>query len=256
MPIRLPRLRPILKLGACSWLLSLSLPMAAAAAEPSRYELDPVHTRVLVAVEHAGFSSALGTVSGTTGTLLFDPEDWRIARLEASVPLARLDLGDTAWNRAALANNLLDTDDHPVATFVSTRVEPTTANSAKVCGDLTLHGITRELCLDVTMNALKRHPLPPFRRTAGFSATTSLSRKAFGIDAWPSVIGDSIELRIEAEAIRSGRAILEELDDKAPPAEALHVPSDTPGSEPVAVPQPEPEPEPELDPDPEPGNQP
>ena len=54
----------------------------------------------------------------------------------------------------------------------------------------------------MTFNQLKRHPLPPFHRTAGFSATATLSRKAFGIDAWPSVIGDDVELRIEAEAIR------------------------------------------------------
>jgi hypothetical protein len=60
--------------------------------------------------------------------------------------------------------------------------------------------------MEVTFNALKRHPLPPFRRTAGFSATATLSRKAFGIDAWPSVIGDEVKLLIEAEAVRSRAA--------------------------------------------------
>ncbi|MDQ3056972.1 MAG: YceI family protein, partial [Pseudomonadota bacterium] len=83
---------------------------------------------------------------------------------------------------------------------------PVDAQHAAVYGTLTLHGVSNEVRLDVTFNALKRHPLPPFRRTAGFSATTTLSRKAFGIDAWPSVIGDSVELRIEAEAVRAGRA--------------------------------------------------
>jgi hypothetical protein len=68
--------------------------------------------------------------------------------------------------------------------------------------------------MDVTLNALKRHPLPPFRRTAGFSATATLSRAEFGIDAWKSVIGDSVELRIEAEAVRERNA--GEPDDDAP----------------------------------------
>jgi len=178
----------------------------AFAAEPVRYALDPVHTRVMFAVQHAGFSNAIGTVSGSTGTLLFDAEDWRVASVEVSVPMTRIDLGDAKWNKAALAGNLLDGEDHPVATFVSTRVEPVDARHALVYGTLTLHGVAHEVKLDVTLNALKRHPLPPFRRTAGFSATTILSRKAFGIDAWPSVIGDRVELRIEAEATRAGRA--------------------------------------------------
>jgi polyisoprenoid-binding protein YceI len=174
----------------------------ASAGEAERYRLDPVHTRVMFAIDHAGFSRAIGTVSGSTGTLEFDPEDWRSARLEASVPMTRIDLGDAAWNRATLAGNLLDAEDHPVATFVSTRIEPLAPDRATVHGTLTLRGVSREIALEVKLNALKRHPLPPFRRTVGFSATGMLSRKDFGIDAWSSVIGDSVELRIEAEAVR------------------------------------------------------
>ncbi len=177
----------------------------AIAAEPARYNLDPVHTRVMFAIDHAGFSKAIGTVSGSTGSLTFDPEQWHGATLQATVPLARIDLGDSDWNKAALARNLLDASTYPTAEFVSTRVEPVAPDRASVHGKLTLHGVTREIVLDVKLNAIKRHPLPPFRRTVGFSATTMLSRKDFGIDAWPSVIGDSVELRIEAEATR-GRA--------------------------------------------------
>jgi polyisoprenoid-binding protein YceI len=181
----------------------LCLPASLAnAGEPEQYRLDPVHTRVMFAIDHAGFSKAIGTVSGSTGTLVFDPQDWRSAQLRASVPMARIDLGDAAWNKATLAGNLLDAEDHPTAEFVSTRVEPLAPDRATVHGTLTLRGVSREVALVVTLNAAKRHPLPPFRRTVGFSATATLSRKAFGIDAWPTVIGDTVELRIEAEAIR------------------------------------------------------
>nr|WP_242111639.1 YceI family protein [Luteimonas aquatica] len=184
----------------------------AAEAQAPHYRLDPVHTRVMFAISHAGFSNAIGTVSGSSGTLAFDPDDWRGAKLEVSVPLDRVDLGDEKWNRAALASNLLDARAHPRATFVSTRIEPKAADAASVCGNLQLRGVTREVCLDVKLNALKRHPLPPFRRTVGFSATATLSRKAFGIDAWPNVIGDTVELRIEAEATRSRGARLGAID--------------------------------------------
>lgn len=183
----------------CLALLLLCLLPLSAGAE--RYRLDPVHTRVLFAVEHAGFSQALGTLSGSEGTLDFDPDDWAGAQLDVIIPIARLELGDDKWNRATLARNLLDGERFPQARFVSTRVEPLDPRHARVHGLLTLRGVSREVVLDVTLNAIKRHPLPPFRRTAGFSATATLSRADFGIDAWKSMIGDSVQLRIEAEAV-------------------------------------------------------
>lgn len=173
-----------------------------ARAEAASYRLDPVHTRVLFAIEHAGFSSALGTVSGSEGELSFDPTDWGSARLDVRIPVARLDLGYEKWNDAALARNLLDGERYPEARFISSRVEAVDEHHARVTGQLSLRGVSREVTLDVTLNALKRHPLPPFRHTAGFSATTTLSRRDFGITAWSSMIGDSVQVRIEAEAVR------------------------------------------------------
>lgn len=208
----MPRIAAMTRLLAL--LLLTALPaLAPVRAAPVQYALDPVHTRVLFAIDHAGFSKALGTVSGSEGSLRFDPDDWAGAQLDVTVPLTRLDLGDAKWNQAVLARNLLDGERFPQAHFVSTRVEPIDANHAQVFGTLTLHGVSQEVVLQVTLNQVKRHPLPPFHRTAGFSATTTLSRAAFGIDAWKSVIGDSVELRIEAEAIRQGKA-----DDVPAPA--------------------------------------
>lgn len=185
-------------------LLCLTLLLATlwprAEAQPRAWSLDPVHTRIVFAIDHAGFSKALGTFSGIQGTLAFDPDDWTSARLEVRIPLSSLELGDAKWNRAALAANLLDAGSHPEARFTSTRVEPVDERRATVHGLLTLRGETREVALDVVVNAVKRYPLPPFRRTAGFSATTTLRRSDFGIDAWASLIGDNVQLRIEAEA--------------------------------------------------------
>ncbi len=189
----------------------------AALAQAARYALDPVHTRVMFELSHAGYSQAIGTVSGSTGTLVFDPDDWSSARVAVSVPIAKLDLGDAAWNRAALGRGLLDGAHHPVATFVSTRVEPVDATHARVAGVLTLRGIAREIVLDVAFNQLRRYPLPPFRRTAGFSATATLSRAAFGADAWSSLIGDEVALRIEAEAQRTGGDPEDPLQEPATP---------------------------------------
>lgn len=178
-------------------LLLLATPVTAGNAET--LAIDPVHTRVLVAVGHAGFSQALGTVSGATGRVRFD-DGWQDAQVDVVIPLDRLDFGDADWNRTV--QGLLDTRRHPEARFTSTRVTPRDARHAEVCGDLSLHGSTRQLCMDVAFNRFARHPMPPFRRTAGWSATARLDRFDFGIDAWGTVIGREVEVRIELEASR------------------------------------------------------
>lgn len=255
MPITRLRTRPASHAHPTALRASLGLalmvalqPYAVGAAELEPYALDPVHTRVLFAIEHAGFSKALGTVSGSTGVLWFDPDDWSRARLDVRVPLTRLDLGDAKWNAATLARNLLDGDAHPQAHFVSSAVQPGDPGRATVCGTLTLRGVAQPLCMDVTLNALKRHPMPPFRRTAGFSATATLSRSAFGIDAWSSLIGDTVELRIEAEAVRTrlSPTAIEESEvlpdptpNEAPPLD--QPPTDAPVEAPVEFVPPDPD---------------
>jgi len=178
---------------------ALLLP-ATAVAQVHGYRLDPVHTRVAFEIDHAGFSAAIGTVSGSSGAIAFDPDDWRSARVDVEIPLQRLDLGDQDWNSAAA--RMLDTERHPVARFVSDSVEPVDAAHAAVCGTLSLHGSSRPLCLQATFNQLKRQSLPPFRRTLGFSATALLFRGDYGIDDWMSMVGDVVELRIEVVAHR------------------------------------------------------
>lgn len=229
------RARVLLPLLPLLSLLAFAHPVQA---EAQRFELDPVHTRVMFAVSHAGFSNAIGTVSGSTGELWFDAGDWSSARLSARVPIARVDLGDEKWNSATLARNLLDAQAHPEATFVSTRIEPRDATHATVHGQLTLRGVTREVALDVTLNAARRHPMPPFRRTVGFSATTTLRRSDFGISAWSSMIGDTVELRIEAEATRARG----DGADAGDAGEAGAEPSEAPPVSPAAPITPEPRP--------------
>src|SRR3546814_1314413 len=98
----------------------------------------------------------------------------------------------------------------------STRVEGIDDTHASVFGTLTLRGVSREVKLDVVFNQLERYPLPPWTRTVGFSATTTISREAFGIDAWPTVLGDAVALRIEAEAQRARGGDVAGADSDAP----------------------------------------
>jgi len=191
----MPRLlRPAI---ACLLLAAAGL----AQAQVETFQLDPLHTRVAFRIDHAGFSKAIGTFSGITGELRLDPDDWSTAAVDVTVPLESLEIGDGKWRAKVLDGTFLDAGRQPAARFVSTSVEPGEAGRARVFGQLTLRGVSHEVALDVQLNALKRHPLT-LRRTAGFSATGTLSRRAFGMDAWRTMVGDEVELMIELEAVR------------------------------------------------------
>ena len=195
--------------------------MPALAAGPVRYEFDPVHTRVMMAIDHAGFSKAIGTISGSQGSLLFDPQDWTSARMEVTVPMDKLDFGDSSWSAAVFAPRFLHVKRYPHARFVADEVTRTDGDRGRACGKLTLHGTTRPLCMDLVLNKIARYPLPPFRRTIGFSATAQLKRSEFGMTSWRSLVGDEVELHIEAELFQRGsettRSQADAGDDDATP---------------------------------------
>jgi polyisoprenoid-binding protein YceI len=209
-------------------LLGFALPLVAS-AQAAHYALDPVHTRIAFWIDHAGFSNAIGTVSGSTGSLQFDPNDWSTARVEATIPLRNLDLGDAKWDKAA--QGLIDVDKFPEARFVSTRIVPVNEHVANVFGNLTLHGITREVELIVNFNQVKRLSLPPFHRIAGFNAIATIHRSDFGIDAWKTLIGDEIEMRIEVEALFAGAGD-ENPDSDSKPDPPPATDNTTPGTHP------------------------
>jgi polyisoprenoid-binding protein YceI len=176
-----------------------------ASAATEHYVIDPVHTRLAFHVDHLGLSQSIGTLSGATGTLDFDPDDWRDAKLDVSIPLERLDMGNDAWKKKVLSSAFLDSTKQPVAHFVSTSVAPLNKNHAKVTGTLSLRGRDSTVELDVTMNGLKRSLYTVFRKTAGFSATTTLHRKELGMDAYPGAVGEDVTIDIEAEASAHAR---------------------------------------------------
>ena len=127
---------------------------AANAGEPVRYTIDPVHTRVLFGIDHAGFSKAIGTISGSEGQLEFDADDWSTAKLDVTVPMHRLDMGDANWAEAIFAPRFLDVKRYPQARFVSSEVKRLEDNRGTVCGELTLHGVTGPLCMALTLNRI------------------------------------------------------------------------------------------------------
>lgn len=184
-------------------LLALALAglMPAALAEPARWRLDPVHCQVLFFADHLGFSRQMGRFTGVGGTISFDPDDWTAGRVEAEIQVDSLWLGDAAWEKKMRSDDFFDAARFPTARFASERVEPTGEASARVHGTLTLRGISQPVVLEVRRNRVGRNTFN-LKQTAGFSARTTLSRKAFGIARLPAAIADEVEVVLEIEAIR------------------------------------------------------
>jgi polyisoprenoid-binding protein YceI len=198
MSHRFTALRCAQPLAAVVLVLCCTSSMAA----EENFRLDPVHTRVAFQVSHAGFSQPVGSFSKVQGELSFDPDNWKDAKLTVRIPITTLDLGDADWQARILDATFFDAKRYPEAVFTSTSVEPVDATHARVTGTFQMHGASKPVTLDVTLNALKRHPLT-FKRTAGFSATGLLHRSDFGMDKWKTVVGDEVRLIIEAEAVHT-----------------------------------------------------
>ena len=188
-------------------LLTLCIPFGVH-AKSAYYAIDPVHTRVLFRVMHAGFSPSIGTVSAPNGHIWFDSKDITQSSVEVQIPVERLDLGDTQWTNKILSSTYLNVEQFPMATFKSTEILFDNENKFWVDGVLTISGKSIPIRFAVILNADKRHPLT-FKNTIGLQATTQFSRKALGIDAWPSLIDDTVYMDVSIEANKSNPPTLE-----------------------------------------------
>ncbi|MEI8259828.1 MAG: YceI family protein [Deltaproteobacteria bacterium] len=183
-----------------SLLLAVSFGLgAAAAAAPVTYTFDTVHSRVTFYVNHFGFSNSVGELKVGDGTFVFDGDDWAQSSVGVALPVSSLELGDAKWNTHIASPDFLDAAKYPEISFRSSRLEKADATHGKLYGELTLHGVTKAVSLDLRVNKVGEHPM---RKTqaAGFTATTVVKRADFGVAAYVPVVADEIEVRIEVEA--------------------------------------------------------
>jgi polyisoprenoid-binding protein YceI len=175
-------------------LLALLAPVSVAgpqiAAGP--YRLDSGHTRVLFALSRFGLVTYRGEFAGASGALVFDPAAAAASRLDVSVPTTGVIMARRDLERWLEGPAWFDAARFPVMTFRSTAVAATGADTANVTGALTLHGVTRPLTLRVRFTPAGSD------RGAGFEATGRIRRSDFGIGRYAFLIGDTVELTINA----------------------------------------------------------
>ena len=172
---------------------------SAAFAAPETYVLDPNHTNIVWFANHFGFSNPSGKFANVQGTLVMDEANPGDSKLNVTVSPATVITGVPKLDEHLKSEAFFDVAKFPTATFTSTKVDVIDAHTAKVTGNLTLHGITKPLTLDVTLNKIGEHPMTK-KKTAGFSATAILKRSDFGVNYGIPNVSDDVKLSIESEA--------------------------------------------------------
>ena len=179
---------------------ALLLAAGAVHADPVKYDLDPNHTQVEFSWNHFGFSNITGRFDKVEGNFQFDPTDPTRSSIDVTIPIASIDTGVGALDEHLQGPDFFDAAQFPVATFKSSKVERIDADSLKVSGDLTIHGVSKPAVLDVTINRIGEHPMAG-RAAAGFDAKTTIRRSDFGINKYVPNVSDDIAIAITSETM-------------------------------------------------------
>ena len=192
-----------LTLGACGYLVPRASPVAPAELPAGAYRTDPEHASLLFKIDHLGFSQLVGRFDRFDASLDFDPTQPRAARLTVLIDAASIDLNLPKFEQDLRGPDWFDVARFPQARFQSRTIEITGDKTGRVTGDLTLHGVTAPVTLDVTLNGAG-DSLITGRYTLGFAAAGTLSRSAFGLGAYAPAVGDQVTLEIHTEFERTG----------------------------------------------------
>jgi polyisoprenoid-binding protein YceI len=186
--------------------ITLGVLAAAAAftsvlAEPKTYAIDPSHMEVTYAINHLGFSTSKGRFSDVASALTLDQANPAASKVTATIKVASLDTGFGKRDEHILSADFFDAAKFPTITFVSKGVTVTGDKTAKLAGDLTIHGVTKPVTLDAAITKIGANPLSK-APTAGVHATTTIKRSDFGVTAYLPAIGDDVTITIDAEYIQ------------------------------------------------------
>jgi len=178
----------------------VALPALALAGDT--WNIDTSHTQTGFSVKHFMLSTVRGDFDKTTGTAVIDDADVTRSTVEVTIDVTTISTRDQKRDAHLKSPDFFDVAKYPTATFKSTKVEKA-GEGLKVTGDLTMHGVTKPVVLDVTtLTKEMKDPYGNWRRAV--SATTRLNRKDFGVSYGPdSVVSDLVNVSIEAELVKA-----------------------------------------------------
>jgi polyisoprenoid-binding protein YceI len=173
----------------------------------SIWKIDPVHSVAEFKVKHMMISNVKGQFTAVTGVATLDEADVTKSRIEATVDAASVNTRDTQRDTHLKSADFFDVEKFPTLSFKSTRVTRTGDGELAVTGNLTIHGVTREVEFNV------EGPTPPAKDPwgnirVGLSATTKISRKDYGLtynatlETGGILIGDDVTVTLDVEFVK------------------------------------------------------
>jgi len=171
------------------------------------YVIDPSHSRAGFRVRHLMVANVRGEFSGIAGTVVLDAQNPANSKIEAAIDVTTIETRDNQRDQHLKSADFFDVEKFPKITFVSKKVAPAGQGEWKVTGDLSIHGVTREVVLDV------EGPTPEVKDPwgnlkIGASAATKANRRDFGLvwnvalEAGGVLVGDEVAIDLEVEMAR------------------------------------------------------
>ncbi|HXL23088.1 MAG TPA: YceI family protein [Candidatus Dormibacteraeota bacterium] len=182
----------------------LSLPAVAA---PSQWQIDSQHASAQFAVKHLMISTVRGEFHGVTGTINWDDKDITKSTIDVTIDTTTVDTREPKRDAHLKSPDFFDVAKYPAMTFKSKKIEQVATGKLKVTGDLTIHGVTKEVVLDV------EGPTAPIKDPWGntrvaLNATATVNRQDFGVmwnanmDGGGVVVSDNVNITIDAELVK------------------------------------------------------
>jgi polyisoprenoid-binding protein YceI len=186
--------RPFILLGSLVFALG-------ATAQPETWQLDPAHSAAQFAVRHMGISTVRGAFTKLSGSASYDPGDPSKTSIDVTIDANSVDTRVEMRDNDLRSNHFLDVKKYPTITFKSKQTQAAGADKLKAIGDLTIHGVTKEVTLDID------GPSKPVKDRrgklhVGASATTTINRADFGITGYQGMIGNDLPITIDVELVR------------------------------------------------------
>jgi polyisoprenoid-binding protein YceI len=185
-------------------LLFLAIPFFTYAAT---WQMDPAHSSFEFKIRHLTVSNVKGDFSKFQGVVTIDDQNITNLKVEVTIDAASIHTGHAQRDAHLRGSDFFDVTKYPTITFVSKKVTKTDANKLEVVGDLTIHGMTREIKVDVDGPTPEvKDPRGIFRR--GATATTKINRRDFGLiwnrilDTGGLLVGDEVNIYVEVELVR------------------------------------------------------
>ncbi len=170
------------------------------------WQIDPAHSLIQFSVRHMMISTVRGHFNDFEGMIEFTDDDPTHSTVDVSINVNSIDTRDQQRDEHLRSPDFFAAAEYPTMTYKSTRVEQTSDKKGRLFGDLTMHGVTREVVLDVEYAGQAKSPWGT--TSAGFAANGTISRKDFGLN-WNQaletggiLVGDTIKIDIEVELIK------------------------------------------------------